>query len=425
MRIYARIDKDKLWNFTIFAILIVAFYYLSYRYFLQINSSTTSPTYTDTPPVFQYGKYVLIAAVIYLFVMGIMMLKNSVSLYKKNIMDLSMSIFLFAMPVFSFFLMNDPYLVQVGLFFGILILYYVAPFENINLAKFDKYVMWFIYLAIIIEAYQLYNFFVNDRLPAMGYYNSISVRFGSLWDDPNGFALFIPFLFCFVYFRQMSRFKKFLLLTTLLGMLVLTQSLTGIAAFALAIPIGLLFLALVSKLKRFWKLFGLVFVLYGIAASLFFELVYPSAFFQHFLHLKQGSIDDHAEGLDVFGNIGLTDLLGLNPKGWIAETGYINLFLNFGIVYGLLFIIIGFSAIIRLSKIIKDNRNKKGVELYIGFYFFIVSFYIAMANLPLETVFPLSLILVIGIIMSHMDKPIIDSEEKIKRKKKKRLRITW
>ena len=43
---------------------MLAFYYLAYRYPLQIGRSLTSPTYTDTPPALQTGKYVLIVAIL-------------------------------------------------------------------------------------------------------------------------------------------------------------------------------------------------------------------------------------------------------------------------------------------------------------------------------------------------------------------------
>ena len=53
------VDNDRLATNAFAALLVIAFYYLGYRYPLRINSSTTSPTYSDTPGWLQVGKYLL------------------------------------------------------------------------------------------------------------------------------------------------------------------------------------------------------------------------------------------------------------------------------------------------------------------------------------------------------------------------------
>ncbi|MNT93742.1 hypothetical protein D3C72_2352860 [compost metagenome] len=58
-------------------------------------------------------------------------------------------------------------------------------------------------------------------------------------------------------------------------------------------------------------------------------------------------------------------------------------------------------ALFRLMKKIHDNQGRDGVEVYYGAFFYVICFAIGMGNLPLDTVFPVNLILVACILFSY------------------------
>ena len=91
-----------------------------------------------------------------------------------------------------------------------------------------------------------------------------------------------------------------------------------------------------TKLVTAW--FSLVFGVIGIM------LLSQLPILQNILSTKQGSIDQHANLFSALSNIGIPDVLGFNPPGWIAESAYVNILLNFGIIvtlamYGMLSLI--------------------------------------------------------------------------------------
>src|SRR5262249_19564963 len=75
---------------------------------------------------------------------------------------------------------------------------------------------------------QVALFFGYNRLPGLAFYNTWSVRFGSMLDDPNGFGLLLA-LFLGTVFESQIPFK-FVLSLFLLLCLVATQSATAIVA---------------------------------------------------------------------------------------------------------------------------------------------------------------------------------------------------
>ncbi|WP_158318857.1 hypothetical protein [Robertmurraya kyonggiensis] len=368
---------------------------------MKINDSDTSPVYVDTPPILQYGKYVIILIFIVLFLTMVIKFKIRANVRKFRTWEIFLAVFLLIIPMISFLFVKNPYLLQVGIFFSILVIFYLFPFSKINVNKINKYILLFILASIAVEIIQLFNFFAFERLPALGYHNSISVRFGSLWDDPNSFALIIPMLIVFVYVGKFNNLMKYLLIIALLFMLLLTQSLTGIATFIVSLPVVMFILFVFTKHEKFLKALKLNITIYVVCLFLFFIFVYPTEFIQKFLSLKQGSISGHLEGLDAFINTGLLDYIGLNPRGILAETGYINLLLNFGIFYLFAYVFIGLSSIYRIIYIIKNNVDKQGLELYYGLLFFLVAYLISLVNLPVEEIFPISLIYVLSIVLSY------------------------
>lgn len=418
-----KINLQKIWSFFILTLLSLSFYYYSYRYPLKINSSDTSPTYSDTPTVLSAGKYALFSLLFYLTILVLLKLKPKTVLYKNKLPEVFISLVLSIFPIVQFILYRNQWALEIGIFFTILVLYYFFPVKELNYKSISKSITIFTIIAILVELYQVANFYINGRLPALAYEDTISVRFGSLWDDPNGFGLIISFLVPFVWKVNIKMIYKIILLISLFISLLLTQSITAILATFGAFVIGLIFMFLIEKKTKHIKTFFITGFLAMLLILCFKAFIEPSVFYQEFMHHKQGSIEGHANGFLALSNVGLSHLLGFNddPRGQYAETGYINLLLNLGIFYFLFYLWIGFTTIVRLANFIKNNRNKKCIEVFFGAYFFVITFYIALLNLPIETVFPLNLILVICMILSYSN----DLKEEKETKVRKRYRLTW
>ncbi|MET1121076.1 hypothetical protein ABWU59_19315 [Priestia megaterium] len=401
----SKISKDNLWTQYFLGLLLLSFYYLSYRYPLKFNSSDTSFSYSDTPPIFQAGKYAVFAGISYIFFALLINFKDKTMLTKgitKNKwVEIFLAIYIFTISISSFLVSKNDYVLQTGIFFSTLILFYLYPYQNLNYKKIVVCIRIFIYLSIITEAYQLFNYYVNDRLPALGYPNSISVRFGSIWDDPNAFAMIVSFLLAFIIKDNVSKVTKIILSCSMLTVLFYTLSLTGIGAFLLSFPLGYFILFLIDNkiiyLRKLLKIF-----LYAILIIIIYKfIVEPSTFFQEYMSSKQDSIAARKSGFSYFNEFGSMLGLNTNPLGKYSETSYINLLLNFGIFYLIAYIFICFTSIYRLAKIIKVYKEHVYIQIFYAAFFFMITFMLGMANSPLDTVFPLNLMLVICIILSY------------------------
>lgn len=398
-------DLKRIWTWLIVSLFLLSFYYLSYRYPLKYNSSETSPTYSDTPLAFQFGKYAIFALLIYLFILILSMKKTKFLFLKHEIFELVLILFIVMIPLTQSIISKNFSLLSTGIFFGVLIIYYFFPFRSLNYRLIEKTISIFIILAIVVQFYQYFNFRMFGRLPALAYEGTISVRFGSIWDDPNSFSIIMSFLFIFIWKSDYKKIFKFLICFGLVISTVLTQSLTGVIAFVVSILIGNLILLFADRKKK--RLITIVkFSILIILTFVIFELFIKNSYFWNlYMVSKQGSFTGHYVGLNAFvNNVNLTNLLGFNanPLGFYAESGYINLLLNYGILYLLSFILLGVISILRLAKFIRANADKNNANIFYASFFYVLSFYISMFNLPVDTIFPLNLILVICIILSHM-----------------------
>ncbi|WP_374187424.1 hypothetical protein ACEPPU_24045 [Priestia aryabhattai] len=427
-----RFSKSGVWTHYILCMFILSFYYLSYRYPLKYNSSETSFSYSDTPAIFQVGKYAIFAGFSYIIFMILLSFKKNVLLTKSTWRDIALSLYICLTSIIMFVISKNDYVLQTGIFFITLVLFYIYPYKDINYRKIITCIRIFVYVSILMEAYQLFNYYVNERLPALGYPNSTSVRFGSIWDDPNAFAMMVSFLFVFVMKDKMSRLKKLILLLSLFTILIYTLSLTGIAAVLLSFPIGYTVLYLVSHKKNYLKRLVKLFMLGILIAAVYKFIVEPSAFFQDYMYSKQASIEARKVGFTYFNDIG--SMLGFNahPIGKYSETAYINLLLNFGVIYLFAYLFVCISTIYRLALIIKNYNNHQFIQLFYAAFFFMMTFMLGMVNSPLDTVFPLNVILIICIMLSYTKKlptqPTLNKNTSKKKRKKLKIRfkkIVW
>jgi hypothetical protein len=373
------------------ALLVIGLYYNWYRYPFKINSQDTSPTYADTPVWLSMGKYVLIAAVLLYAVVRRVLQDSPVRITHPPL--LGAFSYLAFVPLLTGVALGEAHFIEIGLSFLVPLVLIAFSGWRIDPGYLNKLLALSIYAAIAVEVIQVFLFFQTGRLPALAYSDSFSVRFGSFMDDPNGFGIVIAWMlaFAWTYFKVPSR----LVLTVLLGAcLLLTQSLTAIAATAI---VGVLYLLIAAS--RGARRLLLVLTASGAAlvaaAAVFYTFERQLLeLYRLFMLTKAGSIEGHAESLDMFRNTELLSVIGIEPAHdlW-GESGYGNLLAFFGLGYLLVYWAVGLAAAWTYLKIVLDEAASPNIRAFAaGALGLLTAVYAASVNLPLSESFPLNLL---------------------------------
>lgn len=404
---YSITDKTSKFNkrntYYLSSLLLLSLYYLSYRYPFQINSSTTSPTYADTPLVLQLAKYLIFASILYLTALLALKVKERPLIRSSQAVELALYVYIFIVSLLAAYLGKSDYMAQTGLFFCSLVLVYIVPIE-INGKVISRIIHWFLYLSILVDAYQIFMYYTKGRLPALAYEGSVNIRFGSIWDDPNGFALILAFLLPFYWVAKHRTISKIMISIAIFIMLGFTLSMTGAASVVGSLIAGTALIQLHQKntsgLFKMGAAMALAIITLFAGYKLFLE---DLPFVQQFLFEKQGSIELHMNYAAQLEMSHLMQIVSMTPVGKFSESGYINMIVNFGTIYLMFYVIVGLLTIRRLLRIIKDNKNTPYKEIYYGALYFVIAFLIGMSNIPYDVVFPLNLIFVVCIMLSYVD----------------------
>ncbi|WNQ10430.1 hypothetical protein MJA45_22860 [Paenibacillus aurantius] len=382
-------------------------FYTAYRYPFKINSSVTSPTYSDTPGWLSIGKYIIFSIIMYYFALRILLGDKIVKIYKP--IYLFVYSFLFAIPLVSGILTQRIDIIESGIFFLIPGFFHFFS-EKLDVKHFNRIIYIAIYVYVFVECLQILLFVLYDRLPALAYEGTFSIRFGSLLDDPNSFGILISFFIGFMWENNSKRDK---LLFLLLGIfLLLTQSLTSIFSVMIA-TIAYILLFIIRYPNRFIRILlvsVVFFLLFSIVTFFNFNKILSTV--DLFWEMKLGSIITHLSVIDTLKQITIIQYLGLNPIVPLGESGYINILANMGIVYLLVYIGIGLSSILKTYIIINNkNTNIEDKRIARGIFFFLITVYIAMINLPFEQVFPINIVLTIFVGLLSTDSLIIERKQ--------------
>jgi len=381
--------------------LLVSLYYNSYRYIFKISSSKTSPTYSDTPIWLSSGKYLIVFAIFGLMLLLYAVYKNkrrSFVDYNKQLGMESFSasivfVFLFFYGAIVTILIRDVYVFEAVCFFPIFVFMIISNYnKEIFLDRAFRILKVSAWILLIVDLIQYALFYFFNRLPALAYEGSVSVRFGSIQDDPNGYAFLLTSLFFIGY--TYSGLKKAIFYSLFLINMLLTISFTGMASAILAISIVLLVSAPLSLTKLVLGWASLILVFIGSIA------VFQLPIVQNILLTKQGSIEQHASLFGILTEVSFDDVLGLNPHGWVAESAYLNMMLNFGVIVTAITFV--FILVIVFNYAVKTHsKNKSFSELVKkpSYVFGLCAFSYTLAilvggiNLPLEVVFPINALL--------------------------------
>jgi hypothetical protein len=358
--------------------LFVGLYYLSYRYPFQIGSSTTSYGYADTPLVLQVGKYLLLLAALLPYV----------TLSSKRIK---------AVPGVLFVYSGCVYLAVAGGVCAVLtgyagaaesaLLWMMAAHMAIRrdergVQPYLGFLTWFSVIALAFVCLQIVLFFSTGRVPGLSISGSIFIRFGGLWDDPNGFAIALSLIVPLCFLRIRSGLFRFLFSAFSLLCLLATQSLTGIGAFFVSMLLGLMLLVLFGAIRP-----GVLLVILLLAASAVISAVF--IFYERlemFLEMKSGSVADHLRSLNALSEAGWPAFFGLEPNNSWTESAYVNWLVNYGVAYTAVnFALLGFMILASAALCIRRRE-------FIPVMFFLIAYAAGLANLPLDAVFPVNLL---------------------------------
>ena len=254
--------------------------------------------------------------------------------------------------------------------------FFMILFDNkIEAKMLDKTFEIFVYISIVYELIQILLYYAIGRLPALAYDTGVitDVRYGSVWDDPNGFGIFLLFLipYSFLKFKGM---KKIIIVTILVGLLVLTWSLT---AFLAAIIVGI-FAISVSILKDTKRnIIIYILTIFAIIVGFIVSLLKIDSIVTLYEN-KLGSITEHLESFR-FDNFTIYQLIGILPRGATMESGAVRLIYIGGIVHFVLFYVISIIAIIKIRIL---SKNSSYSRIYLSAFWFMIAFIIASFNLP-------------------------------------------
>lgn len=371
--------SDRQWIFWMSLVLCTI--YQSYRYPLQINSSGTSPTYSDTPFLLQAGKFAL--SLPFFLIAAAKCSTKLISFNRPSI--IFATVFLSAYSLLKIFEGNEPRYLDAFYWMLFALVLVLALDHRIKISSMNRYLIFLLVYALGSTLVEVLLFLTIGRLPALAYVGTFSIRFGGFLDDPNGFAAILFLLLGW----SIARFKglnRFLVLAGILVALLLTQSWTALAFLGIVLPVYFLMAAARHPLA------GILAICFAIIVTLF--LVHNptpahSDILENMFYTKQGSIQEHSfSWSDWTSNWSEWALLGDSTYN-AFESWWAGALINFGIPWLCICLALVVSLIIAVHRALKyANPEARPIctgILFLGYYFAFGSF-----SLPLPTVFPVN-----------------------------------
>jgi hypothetical protein len=378
-RSWTKIYLNKVPERSFWAGLLISTAYLSYRYPLQINSSTTSQVYSDTPLSLQVGKFALI------------FLTCCVSvpfLFRKRFNRLQVGIVLLTVIVFSFPLLKllagfESRYLELS-FWPLAALVLVIPLKSIDLQSVDKYLKVVFFFAIISDVIEVTLFLLFGRLPALGWSRSLAVRFGGFLDDPNGFAAILFLLMGWGFYRFKGKTRLFVQIALIICLL-LTQSLTAIGFLGGLIVVAMCWRLIKKPLFILWIFSGCAVLVGLLAVTHALETIIL------IIALKSGSAADHLsipwssliERWNEWFFVG-----GLSYEFY--ESWWVSSLVSFGIVWYIGNLLLTSVLVYTVWRSFRFFPSGKEKAVLAGIFLFCIYFVVGSANLPFFIIFPIN-----------------------------------
>ena len=387
--------------------LLLALFYSAYRYPFQISSSGTSPGYSDTPLALQAGKYALF--VVFALWRTTQLARigfRRLSITRSGIFLCICASYLAVHPIILLLNNPDPGRLIDGLFWLAMPLLLIAPTDtegaprSLKIDSLTKLFSFFFYVNVVFFVVEVLLLLFFQRLPALSFDDSILVRFGGIWDDPNGHCTFLSFFLPFVIYARTSSWRKFFDLSALTVMVLGTQSVTGVIASLTGFFFSTTLLLFVESNRAAYRrvlmaplLLLCIFLAMVFTLEPFRTIVNDS--FSTYLELKSGSVDGHAKSLELLATTEWLQLLGFEAADAWGESGYANWIVNYGLIYVMIFMSMALVMLFRTVTMIRRHRSNDFRILLCSIFCFQLTYIIGMVNLPLDTVFPANLLFVL------------------------------
>ncbi len=97
--------------------------------------------------------------------------------------------------------------------------------------------------------------------------------------------------------------------------------------------------------------------------------------------------------MNALGGMSFLTIFGVDPSEIFGESGYLNIFVNLGIIYTVLFLAMGIATVIILRRLMVMSSRRTHRALIGGFLCYVLATYLGCINLPFERVFPVNLLL--------------------------------
>jgi hypothetical protein len=365
-------------NRAFWLIVVLLTVYQSYRYPLQINSSGTSPTYSDTPVILQAGKFVLAIPFIAIFLTQCGVQRMRLSYW----LAASAALFLFGFSVLKIVNQSDPGYIDAS-FWLLFSLVAAMSVKSVSIGQIERYFKFLLFYSFASSILEVALFITIGRLPALAYATGLSVRFGAFLDDPNGFA---PFCFLMLGW-SLYRYRGWLRASLIFGLfvlLLLTQSWTAIIFF-----MGFLLLWSFRATFR-WPVFSfpllcLLVLAVGLVVSRFGNSL--GALLWELVSTKQQSAQEHVVPLSEWVLTWSRWVLLGTSKYEPFESWWAAAAINFGLIWACVdFLVVG--ALVFAIQRAHSAAGRQTCPTYAGLLFFAVYFFIGSFNLPYPSIFP-------------------------------------
>ena len=385
-----------------FLLFVITVFYVSYRYPMQVNEEMPGSGYADTPVWLQTGKYVLV-----LMVLGFTGLMRLMTRGTNTVVDrmyfLLFYVFLFGSAVLTAVVAGSLILLKIAPFLLIPIAFHLLDLAPLNVNRMTKFLRFVVWTVIAVDIVQVMLYYTIGRLPAVSHEGSVSIRFGSLWDDPNGFGLFLSFLIPFAWF-SFEGIQKKIAVSLLALMLPITQSLTGITATVLTVTL-LFAIKLIHRpnvrgilLATAGAIVVVVVLLYGA------DLLHGTKLLQAW-QIKEKSMAVHLADFSRLGNLRMISLLGIDPTGTVCETNYVDILENYGIFYLMASVGLKLYATIHFGRLLFGKQTSKELRAFsAGAFCYLSGYLLGSFFLPSERAFPVNILGILLTTVATMDR---------------------
>ena len=343
--------------------------YNFHRYIFKYNSEGTSPTYANTPLIWQIGKYLILFVLLPIFYSCLHYRKK---LYKEYAVIYFWIFFVVLINILNFFAWGSIFVDEIEYcIWFVAFLPYCFAVQDLNSLgiDFEKILKWTAIILFISNLIAVANFYLFGRLPALAYEGGL-VRFGSFWDDPNSFGIICVF-FAFYF---LDRGKLILSMASFANILITVS----FASYLLCVAaVAFWTFRNYKSIDKKWLLIGLglMFILI-ISVIIYFDKLYD-------LYLiKEDSVMAHLVDNLVFSFYPLQ-----NSGLQFSENWYVSVFYNY-FPFSIILWLITFYFFINLFVTI-SNRE---IKFFFFLMLFSMFFFSTLYSFPLNVVFAIILL---------------------------------